>query len=194
MSATSSISSDSSGTDVMSDNLENECSFTIEEFRKDDPRLKEFEIPEEENQPSFNAIILLIPGSDELEIDDPGLWSRCHLTADDFSRLLSLGLKGKLQAAGFTMLGDALYRARTLIVAQHQIREAVGLPQPDQCEVIYYQVGDEWRKFPADAPTLKKRFRLSIDPANENQTNIFQEASFGSRFGGGGGINWERTG
>jgi hypothetical protein len=60
--------------DVMSDNLENECtftsSFTIEEFRKDDPRLKEFEIPEEENQPSFDAIILLIPGSDELEIED----------------------------------------------------------------------------------------------------------------------------
>jgi hypothetical protein len=92
------------------------------------------------------------------------------------------------------MSGDAPYRTRTLIVAQHQIREAVDLPQPDQCEAIYYQVGDEWRKFPADAPTLKKRFRLSIDPANENLTNIWQEASFGSRFGGGGGINWERTG
>jgi len=182
----------------MSDNLENECSFTssftIEEFRKDDPRLKEFEIPEEENQPSFDAIILLIPGSDELEIEDLGLWSQCYLTADDFSRLQSLELKGKLRAAGFTMLGDAPYRARTLIVAQHQIREAVDLRQPDQCEVIYYQVGDDWRKFPADAPTLKKRFRLSIDPANENLTNIWQEASFGSRFGGGGGINWERTG
>jgi hypothetical protein len=182
----------------MSDDLENECSFTssftIEEFQKDDPGLKEFDISEEENQPSFDAIILLIPGSDELEIEDAGLWSQCHLTADDFSRLQSLGLKGKLRAAGFGMLGDAPYRARTLIVAQHQIREAVELPQPDQCVVIYYQVGDEWRKFPADAPTLKKRFRLSIDPANENLTNIWHEASFGSRFGGGGGINWERAG
>jgi len=90
-------------------------SFTIEEFRKDDPRLKEFEIPEEENQPSFDAIILLIPGSDELEIEDVGLWSQCHLTADDFGRLQSLGMKGKLRAAGFGMSGDAPQRARTLI-------------------------------------------------------------------------------
>src|SRR6266699_6856603 len=92
----------------MSDDLENECSFTssftIEEFQKDDPRLKEFDISEE-NQPSFDAIILLIPGSDELEIEDAGLWSQCHLTDDDFSRLQSLGLKGKLRAAGFGMLG-----------------------------------------------------------------------------------------
>ena len=101
--------------------------FAITEYRKDDPRLKEFEIPEEENQPSFDAIILLIPGPDKLEIEDAGLWSQCHLTADDFSRLQSLGLKGKLRAAGFGMLGDAPYRARTLIVAQHQIREAVDL-------------------------------------------------------------------
>ena len=169
-------------------------SFTIEEFRKDDPRLKEFEIPEEENQPSFDAIILLIPGSDELEIEDVGLWSQCHLTADDFGRLQSLGIKGKLRVAGFGMSGDAPQRARTLIVAQHQIKEAVDLPQPDQCEIIYYQAGDEWRKFPADAPTLKKRFRLSRDPANENLTNIWTESSFGSRFGGGGGINWEHAG
>ena len=82
-------------------------SFTIEEFRKDDPRLKEFEIPEEENQPSFDAIILLIPGSDELEIEDAGLWSQCRLTADDFSRLQSLGLKGKVcTASGFGLSGD----------------------------------------------------------------------------------------
>jgi hypothetical protein len=73
-------------------------------------------------------------------------------------------------------------------------RDLVDLPQSDQCEIIYYQVGDEWRKFPPAAPTLKKRIRLSIDPADENITNIWHEASFGSRFGGGGGINWERAG
>ena len=169
-------------------------SFTITEFRKDDPRLKEFEIPEEENQSSFEATILLIPGSDELEIEDADIWIQCHLNADDFKRLQSLGLKGKLRAAGYGMLGDAPYTARTLIVAQHQIKEAVDLPQPDGCEIIYYQVGDEWRKFPADAPTLKKRFRLSLDPLNKNLTNIWQEAAFGSNAGGGGGINWEYAG
>src|SRR5258705_9450494 len=100
----------------MGEDFSSADSFTITEFRKDDPRLKECEIPEEENQPSFEATILIIPGSDELEIEDAGLWIQCHLTIDDFNRLQSLGLKGKLRAAGFGMLGDAPYRARTLIV------------------------------------------------------------------------------
>ncbi len=169
-----------------------ENSFTIEEFQKDDPRLKEFlEISEEENQPSFYAPIQLLPGADELEIEDVGLWIQFHLTTDDFNHLQSLGLKGKLRAIGYGASGNAPYRARTLIVAQHQITESVDLPQPDDCEVIYYQVGDEWRKFPADAPTLKKRFRLSIDRANKNRTNMWAEAYFGSNAGGGGGaFNW----
>jgi hypothetical protein len=80
-------------------------------------------------------------------------------------------------------------------VAQHQIKEAGDLPQPDGCEVIYYQVGDEWRKFPVEAPVLKKRFRLSIDRANENLTNIWHEASFGSKAGSGGGaFDWGARG
>jgi hypothetical protein len=74
---------------------------------------------------------------------------------------------------------------------QHQIKEAVDLAQPDGCDVIYYQVGDEWRRFPAEVTVLKKRIRLSLDPANENLTNIWIEANLGSWAGGGGGFNWE---
>ncbi len=91
--------------------------------------------------------------------------------------------------------GHAPYRARTLIVARHQLKEAVDLPQPDNCEVIYYQVGDEWRRFPAAVPVLRKRFRLSIDRANAQLTNIWAEVYFGSDAGGGGGaFNWEGAG
>ena len=169
--------------------------FTLEVMRKDDPRLREYEIPEEENQSSFFAPIQLLRGSDELEIEDAGLWLQSRLNTDDFNHLQSLGLKGKLRAGGWGTLGSAPYRARTLIVAQHQIREAVDLPQPDGCEVIYYQMGDEWRKFPEEAPVLKKRFRLSIDRANENLTNIWHEASFGSEAGSGGGaFDWGARG
>jgi hypothetical protein len=179
----------------MGEDFSSEDCFTITEFRKDDPRLKEFlQIEQQENQPSFMATVQLIPGSEGLKIEDVDIWMQCHLTTDDFNRLKSLGLKGKLRAAGFGMLGDAPYRARTLIVGQHQIKEAIDLPQPDECELIYYQVGDEWRKFPADAPTLKKRFRLSIDPRNKNLTNIRHEAAFGSFAGSESGINWEQTG
>ena len=180
----------------MRDVADTGCSFTIEEMRKDDPRLKQFlEIPEEAQQPSFHATIQLIRGSNELRIENVNLWNQLHLTEEDFNRLQSLGLKGKLRVTGSGTSGDGPYKARTLILARQQIREAVDLPQPDGCEVIYYQVGDEWRKFPAEAPVLKRRFRLSIDRANKNLTNIWAEVYFGSDAGGGGGaFNWERAG
>jgi hypothetical protein len=171
--------------------------FTIKRMLKDedDPRLREFlEVPDQEKQSSFSAYIQLISGSDELEIEDVSIWNHFFLTDEDFNRLRAIGLKGKLRVIGWGTLGYAPYKARTLIVAQHQIREAVDLAQPDGCDVIYYQAGDEWRRFPVDVPVLKKRFRLSIDPANENWTNIWEEAYFGSTAGGGGGFTWEPAG
>jgi hypothetical protein len=175
---------------------DSECSFTIEEMRGDDPRLRQFfEIPEEGKQSSFHATIQLLPGPDDLEIEDVSFWNQCNLTADDFNRLQPLGLKGKLRVTGWGTSGHAPYRARTLIVARHQLREAFDLAQPDNCEVIYYQVGDEWRSLPAEVPVLKKRFRLSIDRANEKLTNIWAEVYFGSVGGcGGGAFNWEGAG
>ena len=168
-------------------------SFTIEEMRADDPRLRQFlEIPEEAKQSSFHATIQLLPGPDGLEIENVTLWNQFHLTDEDFNRLQSLGLKGKLRVTGWGTSGYAPYKARTLIVARHQIVEEVDLPQPNGCEVIYYQVGDEWRRFPAEVPVLKKRFRLSIDRANAQLTNIWEELYFGSDQGGGGGaFNWQ---
>lgn len=77
-------------------------------------------------------------------------------------------------------------------MTRQQISQAADLAQPDGCDVIYYQVGDEWLRFPADVPVLKKRFRLSIHPANENWTNAWEEEYFGSELGGGGGaFDWE---
>ena len=172
------------------------ATFTFEELQKDDPRLKQLlEIPEEEKQPSFHATIQLLPGADELEIENSYFWDRCNLTDEDFNHLRALGLKGRLRVTGCGSSGHAPFKARALIVARHQIKEAVDLPQPNNCEVIYTQVGDDWQKIPADAPVLKKRFRLSIDPMNKNLTNIWAEAYFGSDAGGGGGaFNWERAG
>ena len=180
----------------MAEEPRSECSFSIEEMRAGDPRLRQFlEIPEEAHQSSFHATIQILPGPDGLEIENVTLWNQFHLRDEDFNRLQSLGLKGKLRVTGWGTSGYAPYKARTLIVARHQIREAVDLPQPNGCEVIYYQVGDEWRRFPAEAPVLKKRFRLSIDRANAQLTNVWSELYFGSDQGGGGGaFNWQGAG
>jgi hypothetical protein len=176
-----------------------ECSFTIEEIQKDDSKLKEFlELPEEEKQSSFVATIQLLPGSDRLEIEEMEgqlAWGHSNLSVEDFTSLEALGLRGKLIASGYCCLGDEPFNSRTLIVAQQQIKEAVDLPQPNNCQVVYYQIGNEWRKFPKEAPVLKKRFRLSLDPTNQALFQLWVEAYFGSDAGGGGGLfNWANGG
>lgn len=140
----------------------------------------------------FHATIQLIPGPDRLKTEDERMWKRFGLTAEDLARLQSLGLSGTLKVRGCGSSGHAPHRSRTLIVGRRQMREPVDLPQPDDCEVIYYQDGDEWKKFPPDAPVLKKRFRLKPDPENENRTLMWAEAYEGSDAGGGGGaFMWE---
>ena len=178
-----------------------ECSFTLTEIRKDDPKLKQyFELPKEETQSSFVATIQLLPGSDKLEIEEMDgqlAWGHSKLSMEDFTFIEALGLRGKLIASGCGCLGDEPFNSRTLIVAQHPIKEPVDLSQPNNCQVIYYQVGDEWRKFPADAPVLKKRMRLTTDPANQALFHMWVEAYFESDAGGGGGLfnwqNWQRA-
>jgi hypothetical protein len=176
-----------------------ECSFTIELIHKDDPRREQFlDFPDEENQSAFVATIQLLPGSDKLEIDEMEgqlPWHNSKLSVEDFSALEGLGLRGKLIASGYTCIGDEPFQSRTLIVAQQQIKEPVDLPQPNNCQVIYYQIGDEWRRFPEEAPVLKKRIRLSVDPTNQALFHMWVEAYFGSDAGGGGGLfNWANWG
>jgi len=178
-----------------------ECQFTITEFRKDDPRLKEYDdLPEEEKQSSFVATIQLLPGSDKLEIEEMHgqlAWRDSKLSLEDFTSIEALGLRGKLIASGYSSsdhepFNSRTLHSRTLIVAQHPIKEPVDLSQPNNCQVIYYQLGDEWRKSPADAPVLKKRIRLTTDPTNHALFNIWVEDYFESEAGGAGGLfNWQ---
>ena len=160
-------------------------SFFIEEFEEGDGRDPPL-FPEETKKSIYCAQIQLLSGPDQLQIENINLWQRFMLTRQDYDRLQSLGLRGLLRIVGYTCLGEAPYKARALLVAQSQITGLVDLPQPDECEVIYYQVGDVWRKFPKGAPVLKRRFRLSIDPEHKNCTYVFTESYFGSDSGGGG--------
>ena len=181
------------------------CEFTITEMRKNDSWsrendawLREYEeLPEEEKQSSVYVQLQLLPGSEQLEIEEVDLISWDHnlkLTVADLSTLEALGLRGKLKLNGGGSCGEEPFTSRTLIVAQRPIKQPVDLPQPNNCEVIYYQVDDEWRKFPAEAPVLKKRLRLTPDPTNQNLYYLWEEAYFGSDVGGGGGaFNWQRA-
>lgn len=160
-----------------------------------DSRVNEYdELPAEEKQSSAHFEFQLLPGSDKLELEeiDRIVWHHFKLTDEDFNTLESLGLRGKLKPNGGGHLGEEPFTSRTIIVAERPITEPIDLPQPNNCEVVYYQVGNEWRKFPEDAPVLKKRFRLTPGPDNRCLYNLWAEAYFNSDSGGGhGGFNWE---
>lgn len=172
------------------------CEFTITEMRKNDPWLSEYDaLPDEERQSSVYVQLQLLRGSEQLEIEQVDLISwhyNFKLTVAGLSTLEALGLRGKLKLNGGGSSGEEPFTSRTLIVAQHPIKDAFDLPQPNNCEVVYYQVGDEWRKFPADAPVLKKRFRLTPDPASQDLYYLWEEAYFGSDAGGGRRRRWGR--
>ena len=81
------------------------CSFTITEIRKDDPRLKEFdELPEDEKQSSIHIELQLLPGSEQLELEEVNLTSwqdGFRLAAADLNSLKAPGLQGTLALACF---------------------------------------------------------------------------------------------
>ena len=115
-------------------------------------------------------------------------WGHSKLSIEDFASIEALGLRGRLIASGYCCLGQKPFHSRTLIVARHQLKSPVDLLQPNNCQVIYYQVGDEWRKYPEEAPVLKKRVRLTVDPSNQALFSMWVEDYFGSESGGGGGL------
>jgi hypothetical protein len=170
--------------------------FTLTRHEKDDPRLKQYlQPPTEEDQATFVATLQLLQGDNALqieELDGQLAWSSSLLTAEDFSFLESLGLRGKLIASGCCQPEEP-YNSRTLIVAQERIKEAVDLPLPNNCRIVYYQVGDKWQKFPIDAPVLQKRIRLTVSQDKRSLFNMWVEADLFSGAGGGGGLFDWRT-
>src|SRR5262245_17672040 len=126
------------GSLMSADSTENHFTFT-ELVTGDEPEwLKKYlDLPEEEKQSSFVATIQLLPGSDKLEIEEMGgqlAWSHSKLTVEDFAALEALGMRGKLSASGYGCSGDEPFTSRALIVATHQLKESVDLPQPNNCQ------------------------------------------------------------
>lgn len=105
------------------------------------------------------------------------------LTANDINQLESLGLRGYLEGYSGGYYGEGK-PSRAIIVMQHQLNSPVELPQPDGVNVIYIQEGDEWRMYPANAPTLKRKIRLEIPDNNKGVTHYWVEHPNGARSGG----------
>ena len=105
------------------------------------------------------------------------------LTADDINQLRSLGLRGNLEGYSGGYYGQGAF-SRAIIVMQHQLKSPIELPQPNGVNVIYVQDGDEWRMYPANAPTLKRTIRLEVPDNDKDVTHYWVEHANRARSGG----------
>jgi hypothetical protein len=114
------------------------------------------------------------PGTQPLSVD--GYYK---LTESEISQLKAAGLTGKLNVRGMFTTGEGK-SVRAVIVMQHQLKENIDLAQPDGVNVIYIQYEDGWKKYPDDAPTLKRIMHLEKDLQRNATTYMSDLASGGS--------------
>jgi hypothetical protein len=113
-------------------------------------------VPDRTAQSLDVSIMRLVPGADDID-------AKSGLTKDEIQVLNSLGLKGILHgglqiASGSS--GSAERHARVLIVVRGRLSSKVTLRQPKATDVVYVQDGNEWRMYPSEAPTLRKKITL----------------------------------
>ena len=147
--------------------------------------------PDVELQKLEVIFMRLEPGSESLSVGDE-VWGRYQLESGEVEKLRATGLKGLLQYNSGGSFGElvgckAEKQARAIIVGQRPIKRPVELAQPDGVNVIYYQIGNEWKMLPSDAPVLSRKILLR--PFKNRSTRFWVEHPLGSRQGGT-AFNW----
>jgi hypothetical protein len=95
-----------------------------------------------------------------------------NLTEEDATLLNKSGVRGRLYGGLSTELsvGGATREARALIVVTEPLERPVLLRQPKAARVIYLERRGEWTMIPPDAPTIRKKIRLT--PVQGDATKI----------------------
>lgn len=114
------------------------------------------------------------PGPQPLSVD--GYY---RLTESEISQLKAAGITGQLDVRGMFTTGEGK-AVRAVIVMQHQLKENIDLAQPDGINVIYIQSEDGWKRYPPDAPTLKRVMHLEKDSQRNATTYMSDLARGGS--------------
>ena len=114
-----------------------------------------------------------------------------QLSASEVKELQAAGIKGKVSVyAPRTGYGSGK-RGSVLILIQAPVSGTVALKEPDASNIVYFQTGGKWRKYPEDAPTLNRAIVLSPFDSDPRQSELFVELATGARIGF--GIGWPKS-
>jgi hypothetical protein len=134
------------------------------------------------------------PSQQALTVSDGLQATNAALTTSDIEQFRDLKLNGTIENAGCLVSGTTGAKGHALIVLDHPVLSRVELPEPDAVTVVYIQRHDGWEKYPATAPTLKRK--ISLQPFQNRghepmQTEVMVEWATGESRGF--GVLWPES-
>ena len=126
------------------------------------------------------------PGPQTLSMSDESDFEDYGLTREDINQLASFGLTGQLNVLSGSRTGGEIKHSRVIVVMQRQLDKlSIDLAQPNGVNVIYVQdENNNWRMYPANAPTLQRSIHLEIPKDKADVTEYWIELESGARQGG----------
>jgi hypothetical protein len=106
-----------------------------------------------------------------------------QLSTEEFQELQAAGIKGKVSVRMARAEYGRGKRSSVLILIQRAVSGPITLKEPDASNIVYFQTGGEWKKYPNDAPTLNRAIELSPSQSDSLQTQVFVELVTGARIG-----------
>jgi hypothetical protein len=74
-------------------------------------------------------------------------------------------------------------RSHVTLIMREPVVEPIGLEEPDQDSIVYVQYPHEWKKFPPNAGTLKRKIRIEPTFGDPRQSSVMVELATGARQG-----------
>jgi hypothetical protein len=106
-----------------------------------------------------------------------------QLSTEEFQEMQAAGIKGKVSVCMARAEYGRGKRSSVLILIQSAVSRPITLKEPDASNIVYFQTGGEWKKYPKDAPTLNRAIDLSPSQSDSLQTQVFVELVTGARIG-----------
>jgi hypothetical protein len=129
------------------------------------------------------SIMLWVPSASPLNIQElqqiPGS-SEMGLSKTEIQTIKETGIGGTVSTYSRNAKYGSGKKSRVTLIIQWPISEPVELKQPDATHIVYVQYGSEWRAFPKNAPTLKRRIRIQPEPDTSNQASVMVELPTGA--------------
>jgi hypothetical protein len=106
-----------------------------------------------------------------------------QLSNEEFQEMQAAGIKGKVSVCMARAEYGKGKRSSVLILIQSAVSRPITLKEPDASNIVYFQTGGEWKKYPKDAPTLNRAIDLSPSQSDSLETQVFVELVTGARIG-----------